>query len=445
MRRSLLWFIVALLSVSIIVAFSLGGCKEAEEVAAPAEEEVVEEALPEEVEEAVEIVYTSWRTEDIERVNRMNAVFMEKHPNIIVKFDPIKNTEYDAQIKTALEAGVGADLLMMNSYDGGRFYYDSGYIAELSELIPALAEYDEVALGAFSTEDGIVYGVPLIAVSHGVYYNKDIFDKYGLEEPETWAEFLDICQVLKDNGEIPIAQGIKEPWSLYEVVYSGLGANFYGGEENRKKLVAGELKMTDEPFVRAFKAMLELVPYFPDGYEALDYVSMQQLFVSGQAAMFIGGSWEIGVFKDMGAEFEMGWFPPPVENEGDTLQYCFETDAGISMNKDTKHFEEALEYLTWLAGPEYAELQMNELPGFYALAPGEYELTDPLAKEMLDVAEDAVLTIRTTWEKLSSQEPSGNMMMWDAMFGLYNGDYTPEEAAAYVQENLETWYEPFME
>lgn len=44
MKKSLLWLVVVLLSVSMIAAFSLAGCKKAEEEVAPAEEEIAEEA-----------------------------------------------------------------------------------------------------------------------------------------------------------------------------------------------------------------------------------------------------------------------------------------------------------------------------------------------------------------------------------------------------------------
>ena len=51
MKKSLLWVVVLLLSISMIAAFSLYGCKE-EEVAA--EEEATEEEATEEEEEATE-------------------------------------------------------------------------------------------------------------------------------------------------------------------------------------------------------------------------------------------------------------------------------------------------------------------------------------------------------------------------------------------------------
>ncbi len=38
----------------------------------------------------IRIVTTSWRTEDVERMNRINALYMEKHPNVIIDFNPLR-------------------------------------------------------------------------------------------------------------------------------------------------------------------------------------------------------------------------------------------------------------------------------------------------------------------------------------------------------------------
>ncbi len=391
-----------------------------------------------------EIVVTSWRTEDAERMNRVNAVYNEKHPNVKIIFSPVKDTEYDANMRAGLQTGTGADILFLRSFDTGESIYDLGYLADLNDKIPALQDFPKTALNAWSKDDGTIYGVPVAGVTHGVYYHKDIFDKYDLEEPETWSEFLDVCQTLKDNGEIPIAQGGIDEWTLYECVYSGLGANFYGGEEARLKLLAGEAKLTDPNFVDAFEAVDQLVPYFPNGYESLEYVSMQQIFGTGQAAMFIGGSWEIGPFRDLGAD-DLGWFPPPVKKKGDTRHYCFHVDMGVGINKDSKNFDEALEYLKWVATPEFAQLYMEEVPGFYSYTPGDYDLSDPLTKEMVDVAQESELTIRTVWEELSAKSPTGNALMGEALPMMVRGEFTPKEAAAYVQDGLESWYEPFQD
>jgi raffinose/stachyose/melibiose transport system substrate-binding protein len=449
MKKSLLWLFVVVLSVSMVAAFSLVGCKAktAETTAAEGEtvaETPAEETVPEG--EQVTIKLTSWRTEDIERMNTINAVFMEKNPDIIVDFQPIKDTEYDAQLTSSLETGVGADIIWLRSFDPGELIYNGGYISKLNDVIPELSDFPSAAINAWASDDGVIYGVPIAGVTHGVYYLGDIFDKYGLEEPATWAEFMDLCKTLKDNGETVFAQGTGDGWPLYEVIYSGLGANFYGGEASRQALMAGDMRLTDEPFVNAFKAEDQLQQFFPDGYEAINYVAMQQMFGTRQAAMYIGGSWEIGLFEDSGLT-DLGWFAPPVENAGDTLQYCFHVDMGVGINKDSKNYDAALRYLKWTSTPEFAQLFMDNLPGFFSYTPnptGEYTLENLVAKDNLDAAKGADITVRTVWERMSRQDPSGNGMMEEALIKMLTDVLTPEEAAALVQDALNTWYKPFM-
>ncbi len=387
----------------------------------------------------VKLVFTSWRTEDIDRMNRINKEFTKEYPNIVVDFQPVKDTEYDAQLKQSLAAGVGADIIFLRSYDSGYQIYQTGSLQDLTDVVPALAEFPSAAVKAWATPEGTSYGIPAAGVVHGVYYRKSIFDKYGLSVPSTWDEFIAACETLKAGGETVFAQGTKDNWTLYEVIFSGLGANFYGGEEARQSLISKESRFTDDNFVLALEKIKELQPYFPDRFEGIDYVTMQQIFGTGNAAMFIGGSWEIGIFEDLGGLEDVGYFAPPVASEGDTLQYCFHVDAGIGMNNNTKYPEEAKTYMKWLASSEYAQLYMNELPGFFSYTPGSYSLTNTLAKEMEDYVSDSVPTVRTVWEKMSAQAPSGNELVGEAIQKMYAGELTPAQAAKYVDDGL-SWY-----
>ena len=52
--------------------------------------------------------------------------------------------------------------------------------------------------------DGKVYAVPYSIIYNTMIYNKDLFSQYNLEVPETFDDFLNVCQTLKDNGITPI-------------------------------------------------------------------------------------------------------------------------------------------------------------------------------------------------------------------------------------------------
>ena len=51
--------------------------------------------------------------------------------------------------------------------------------------------------------DGKIYGVPVSKEISYIYYNKELFEKAGLETPEvayaTWDEFFEACDALKGS------------------------------------------------------------------------------------------------------------------------------------------------------------------------------------------------------------------------------------------------------
>jgi len=62
MKKSLLWVIILIISISMVAAFSLYGCKPEEEVVeevAVVEEEAVEEEVEEVAEEEITILYVA--------------------------------------------------------------------------------------------------------------------------------------------------------------------------------------------------------------------------------------------------------------------------------------------------------------------------------------------------------------------------------------------------
>ncbi len=391
----------------------------------------------------VTLTVTSWRVDDMAEMNRIHALFTKTHPNITINFQPVETILYPAVLSQKLKNGEAEDLIYLRPFEVGRAFCEKGYLDDLTMEISGLDKYSAINLKAWTNEDGTIYGVPSMGVTHGIYYNKSIFAKYGIAVPATWDEFIAACEKLRLGGETVIAQGAVTDWPLYEIVFSGIGANFYGGEASRQELMAGTMKMTDPKFLSAFEMVQSLKKYFPAGFETKTYEQMREIFATGKAAIFFSGSWEISVFEGYGmTSAEIGWFAPPVKKAGDKVQYVLNVDAGIGLNKNCKNKEAALEYIKWVSGAEYAQALMTELPGFISLTPGTYSVSNPLAKQMFEVSANADLTIRLMAERLSAQSPAGSALMGESLIGLLTGTYTPASAAAYVQTQLDTWYKP---
>ena len=390
-------------------------------------------------EEQPVLYVTNWM-ENSDGMERINRVFMEQHPGIRVEYTEYPKTEYDKQMVFTLKAGIAADIIYLRSYDTGLNLYNTGYLKVLNDLIPSLKDFPEVTLAAWSSENGDIYGVPSLGVIHGFYYNKKIFADYGLRPPQDWASLLEICEVLKDNGETVFAFGTKDSWVLYEVFFSGVGANFYGGESSRKKILNRQLYMKDPLFIGAMEKLKGLVPYFPPGYESIGYDDMLNMFAGGEGAMYIGGSWDIGELGSRSADLSsVGFFAPPPDKSTDTIQLCFHVDVGVAMNRVTRYPEAAEEYIRWVATEEYAQLIMDELPGFFSYTPGDYDLKNSLAREMESYIPKSEPTVRTLWEGFSSDIPTGNTLLGEAMKALLNGRMTSADAANYVHDGI-GWY-----
>jgi raffinose/stachyose/melibiose transport system substrate-binding protein len=344
-------------------------------------------------------------------------------------------------LKTSLETGVGADIVMLRSYDGGRQIYDGGYLVELNDILPDMSDtFTANSIQTWATEDGVIYGVPYFGSITGVWYNVDIFNEYGLEEPETWDEFIEVCEALDQAGETVFASGTNDQWVNTETLLCDLGPNFYGGESTRQKLMNKEIRYTDQRFIDAYNKMYELVEFFPKGFQGIDYVTMQQMFLNEQAAMFVGGSWELGIIRDAGVN--VGWFPPPVAKKGNPLHYAFYADLALGINKDTEHMEEAIEFIKWVATPDHAKLLANALPGMFPTLKIPYNIDDPVALEIISSTQQphVVTTGQLMWEKLSREEPSGETLQNEAVQRFLNGSMSAKEAVEYVQRGLDTWY-----
>ena len=410
---------------------------------APAAEETTAEEAP--AAEAVELTLGSWRVDDVDAWDTILAAFNAEHPNITVNFDPTNPPDYNATLRTQLETGTAPDLFFVRSFATGLELFNEGYVASLADL-PGLEE--SVPAGArapWATAEGESFAVPIAAVSHGIYYNQDLFEANGIAVPQTWEELMAAAQTLQDAGVTPFANGTKDEWDINEVVMMSLIPNNIGGIDGRMAYLNGERCFNDADMVAAYTQIQDLAPYLPDGYTATSYYDSQQLFVQGEAAMMFDGSWSISAFEKDAPDFNWSVFAVPPA-EGKDQYISFHMDSAIGMNPTTENAEAASTFLEWLETEAFGEAFGNGVPGFFPVSNNVPTLTNPIANEFLSFNGKAAGTdIRFVWEKLlGSPEgaPSTYTVMNDGVIAVLAGEQTPQEAADALQEAIASWYEP---
>lgn len=392
-------------------------------------------------EEAVTLSFGSWRTDDVQQINGLIAEFNKEYPDINVEFDPTNPPDYNATLRLQLEQGIGPDIYYARSFVTGEQLFNDGYMLDLSDESWIASAYDEGARSPWTTGDGRQFAMPLLAVSHGIYYNQDVFQELGLSVPETWDELIAVAATIKDAGYIPFANGIADQWDIAEVVWMSIAPGFIGGRDGRLAYENGNRPFNDPDITAVFAAVQDLAPYLPDGFEAIGYNDSQSLFLLGDAAMYFDGSWTIPAFTSAGPAFNWSIFPPPAP-AGKQPGISFHADAGIAINADTEYPEEAKTFLRWLTSQQASAYFGDNLPGFFPMVSPAPTLTNSYANVFLQNNSGRLLDVRFTWPKLMAGTPSAYTLVLDGSNAVLKGDISAQDASDALAEGLGGWYRP---
>lgn len=378
----------------------------------------------------------SWRADD--RVlweTVLIPAFERTHPGIAVRFAPTEPTDYDASLARRLGAGTAGDLITCRPFDVSLALYRKGYLERLDGR-PGMQNFGPMALAAWQTDDaGETFCMPVASVIHGFLYNKKIFEQLDLQPPRTVDEFFAVLDALRQAGIAPLALGTADRWEASQVVFTGIGPNFWRGEQGRRALVDGRARLTDAPYVDALRFDARMGAYLGRDVARRGYFGAQDMFASGRAAIHPAGSWEIARFN-AAPGLVLGAFAPPVRKYGDPCFISDHMDLGIGINRKSRNKADALAFLAWVGSQEFADLYTNRLTGFFSLSNHLIAVRDPVAKQMAEWRNGCASTIRLNARMLNRGLPDAENAWWDVNAAVLNGTLAPEAAAARLQAGI---------
>lgn len=373
--------------------------------------------------EGVTLTMGSWRNTDAAMVDALLAKYKEL-TGVTITFEPTQSAQYNSVLRLQLDSGTGPDLYYSRSYATGEELYTAGFSMDCSDVAGVKDNFAPTSLEPWTAADGKLFAVPFAAVSQPIYYNKTIFADNGIEAlPQTYEDFIAMCQQLKDNGVTVFANGIAANWDILECVLLGMIPN-YIDSKGRVAYETGEKKFNDPEFVRILEDFAKLVPFLPEGFESIDNDNANVFFGMGNAAMLIDGSWSCGPLKD---EYDTDWgtmaFPAPA---GNTPGMCFHPDMGITGNNATKHPEEVKAFLAWLATPEGAQITADYLPaGFFPMINAPITFQNERVTDILALNQGKTLDARFIWPKMMDYYTP----MVEQLNAICRGETTPQAAA----------------
>ena len=374
-----------------------------------------------------ELAMGSWRTDDTEQVGALLAKYKEL-TGVDIVFQPTTSTQYNATLRQQLDGGIGPDLFYSRTYSTGAELSENGFNVNCEDIPGVKENFTDTALEGFTDKDGHIFAVPFAAVSHFVYYNKQIFADNGIEVPKTFEEFLAACDKLKAAGITPLANGIAGNWDILECVLCSMVPNYITAEE-RVAYEKGEKKLNDETWVKIYSDFAKLVPYLPEAYASIDEEQADVMFTLSQAAMVIDGSWSYSTLAD-GIDLGFFSFPAP---EGNAPGFSLHPDFGIAGNAASTHPDEVRGYLEWLASPEGAKVAAEVIPaGFLPLIDADVAPEGSIISAMNAEGEGKNADRRFVWNMMDLYTP-----IVEQLNAIVRGEQTPEGACDIINSTWE--------
>ena len=202
-----------------------------------------------------------------------------------------------------------------------------------------------------------------------------MFQKYGWEIPETWEEFVTLCEEIQSCGVQPLYFGFKDIWTCL-APWNALAVGLVDSD------ICSQVNKGEATFKEAYRETAEkiksLLPYAEPNPYAYSYNDACTAFARGESAMYPIGSYAIPQIKSVNPDMKIDSFVFPandseqenVLNSGIDLQFC--------VMKNTEQKEAVYEVLRFLYEDEVIRIYLEDQGGI-ACKEGDFSIPEELS------------------------------------------------------------------
>ncbi len=325
------------------------------------------------------------------------AEFKKNHPDVKVNFQRKTWDQIQKAGISILQSNAAPDLSEWNKGNATAGLAVKGKL--LTDLTPYVKKYgwdkqlgSSVLLYGQYTPAGIMgsgkqYGISTYGEYVSIFYNKDIFAKYGVKVPTTNAELEAAMATFKKNGVIPMQLGGKDYQNVH-IMYALALQNADQAWVKAFQLFQGTPTSFDVSSPQWGRAATQLAAWNKAGYFEPNVSGVMpddavQAFQQGNGAMLMGGSWlDDGMWTNVGMtkKFNYGKFLVPGIVAGKGLNVGSAGNLLVIPTK-SKQKDLAAEFINMTLTKKYQNLLGNN--GGLALLADAAAVTNPAAQQTL--------------------------------------------------------------
>lgn len=246
-------------------------------------------------------------------VQKIVSDFMAANPDIrvVIKDSGVKNEVFITEVL----AGSAPDVVMF-SEDGVSLFAPQD---AFTDLTPYVEKWDAAkrndfyeSVWSFGAYEGKQYGVPWIAHSMALIYNKGMFAAAGLDPdkpPKTWDELLEYATALTSGEQFGYGlvgkQGHDMAWSWYNLVWQN-GGDLASETGNQWKMA-----LNSPEALAALEFYIKLKDVAPPETTTTGGGEANTLFVQKRVAMYVLGPWAVAGIRKDAPDIQVGVAPLP--------------------------------------------------------------------------------------------------------------------------------------
>lgn len=348
-------------------------------------------------EQKVTVDIFQFKVEAKDALEKATKEYMNEHKNVTINLQTVGGgDDYGAALKSKFASGQEPTIYNIGGAQDVLDWKEK--LEDLSDQ-PWVSKAFDGTLEAVK-QDKKLFGMPFNQEGYGFIYNKDLFQKAGIDPNsiKTYADLEKAVQTLdskkKDLGlEAVFALPGKETW------VTGLHlSNVAFANEFKNVVDAFNAKTIDFKHNTGLKKLLDLqikYGYKPDGsnktINSVDYATqVEQKFALGKVAIIQQGNWAYssveGIDKELAAN--IGILPMPLDGvkEG-AIPVGVPMYWAVNSTKDAATKAAAKDFLNWLytsdKGKEMIIKDFKFIPAFKEYEGDNLQPSDTLAKEVL--------------------------------------------------------------
>jgi ABC-type glycerol-3-phosphate transport system substrate-binding protein len=264
----------------------------------------------------------------------INDLLLSHVPSVELEWERMDWGErFEAQMQAKFASGEVPDIMVGKAQDVAT-YVPTGNLAPVpSTLVQCI---NEVALPAV-TAKGRVFGLPYNAFYQGVFYNKDIFHRFGLKTPTTQRELSALILKFKAEHIVPYAAHFEENWYSGNIVMQfAIGEVFSRTPDWGDRFRALRVSFADSvAFRQVFAYAKDIVADSWADALAIGQSECDERFAKGEAAMYVTGSWTLQTINAVNPRMRVGIFPFP--NQTGDAKLIFEPNMTFMKSSKSDH------------------------------------------------------------------------------------------------------------